>query len=106
MATKANPGKFDCYAKAMDDEPIFTLRAKDPVADSFVAAWAAVRAGNTEDAKRLMGRASEQLAASGRSLLPYTSEKSVEAQQCAKAMYNWRLRKKIEEVEKRLSAES
>jgi hypothetical protein len=29
MATKANPGAYDCYTKAADDEPIFTLRASE-----------------------------------------------------------------------------
>lgn len=29
MGTKNNPGKYDCYAKAEPDEPLFTLRGKD-----------------------------------------------------------------------------
>ena len=34
--TKNEPGKFDCHAKAADDEPLFTLRAKDPIAPAMV----------------------------------------------------------------------
>lgn len=30
MGTKNNPGRFDCYANALPDEPIFTLLARDP----------------------------------------------------------------------------
>lgn len=102
MATKDNPGKYDCYAKAAADEPLFTLRAKDPVADSFVAAWVAIRAGDLEDAKRMMERAAKELADSGRTLLPRESDKSLEANQCAKAMYEWRLNQRITACEQRL----
>lgn len=40
MATKQNPGKYDCYGKAAVDEPLFTLRAKDPLAPKLVRLWA------------------------------------------------------------------
>ena len=40
MGTKAHPGVYDCYAKAADDEPLFVLRAKDPLAPQLVEAWA------------------------------------------------------------------
>ncbi len=40
MGTKNNPGKYDCYEKAGADEPIFTLRANDPVAPLMVEQWA------------------------------------------------------------------
>ena len=36
MGTKANPGQFDCYAAAADDEPLFVLRANDPLAPSLL----------------------------------------------------------------------
>lgn len=42
MGTKANPGKYDCYAKAAKDEPIFVLRANDPLAPRIVRMWAAM----------------------------------------------------------------
>lgn len=40
MGTKNNPGAFDCYTKAGPDEPIFTLRANDPLAPDAVEDWA------------------------------------------------------------------
>lgn len=43
MGTKANPGKYDCYAAAGDDEPIFVLRAKDLHAAQIVRTWAQMR---------------------------------------------------------------
>ena len=47
MGTKLNPGPFDCYVEADDDEPIFVLRAKDPLAPLLVRAWAGMRRGTT-----------------------------------------------------------
>ena len=44
MATKRHPGEFDCYGKADADEPLFTLRAKDPLAPVLVRLWAELRA--------------------------------------------------------------
>lgn len=49
MGTKNNPGKFDCYANAEPDEPMFVLLARDPLAPILVDLWAALReqaAGN------------------------------------------------------------
>lgn len=90
MATKANPGKFDCYAKAGDDEPIFVLRAKDPVAQYLVAAWVSLRTGRSLDhITRLMEDAIYELRRSGRTLLPDLSEKAIEAEQCSKQMRTW-----------------
>ena len=43
MGTKANPGEFDCYAKALPDEPIFTITARDPEFYYFVNKWAEQR---------------------------------------------------------------
>lgn len=43
MGTKENPGEFDCHANAGDDEPIFTLRAKDPAAPAAIRAWVEAR---------------------------------------------------------------
>jgi len=39
MGTKANSGKYDCYAKAADDEPIFTLRANNYLSPLLVRLW-------------------------------------------------------------------
>lgn len=43
MGTKNNPGKFDCYAHAEPDEPMFILLGRDPVAGVVVSLWAALR---------------------------------------------------------------
>lgn len=40
MGTKTNPGKYDCYAKAEADEPLFVLLARDPLAAILVRLWA------------------------------------------------------------------
>lgn len=40
MGTKNNPGKFDCYANALPDEPMFILLARDPDFWSLVHQWA------------------------------------------------------------------
>lgn len=52
MGTKNNPGRFDCYASAAPDEPLFTLRAKDPLAPALVDMWAAIRLGDHAAARR------------------------------------------------------
>lgn len=43
MGTKTNPSEFNCYAKAREDEPVFVLLGRDPVAAEVVAFWAALR---------------------------------------------------------------
>lgn len=43
MATKNNPGKFDCYEKAEPDEPVFVLLGRDPAAAFCVTLWLALR---------------------------------------------------------------
>jgi hypothetical protein len=43
MGTKKNPGKFDCYANAKDDEPMFILLGRDPAAACIVRCWIALR---------------------------------------------------------------
>lgn len=43
MGTKENPGKYDCYANAKPDEPVFVLLGRDPVAPFMVALWADLR---------------------------------------------------------------
>lgn len=40
MGTKKDPGAFDCYNKAMTDEPRFTLIARDPQFAELITAWA------------------------------------------------------------------
>lgn len=43
MATKNNPGDYDCYAHAAPDEPMFVLLARDPSAPVLVELWAKIR---------------------------------------------------------------
>ncbi len=38
--TKKLPGQFNCYANALDDEPIFVVLARDPSAPVAIEAWA------------------------------------------------------------------
>lgn len=40
---KGAPGEFDCYADVPDDEPIFVLRARDPLAPVMIQLWTAAR---------------------------------------------------------------
>lgn len=49
MATKNNPGKFDCYANAEADEPMFILLGRDKHAPLLVKLWADLRAMDGED---------------------------------------------------------
>lgn len=53
MGTKNAPGKFDCYANAAPDEPMFVLLGRDPAASFIVRMWAYVRGkiGGTEQEK-------------------------------------------------------
>ena len=67
MGTKNIPGKYDCYANAHPDEPMFVLLGRDPEAAALVEELAAKRF-------ELEGR----------------TEKVLEARACAKAMREWR----------------
>lgn len=49
MGTKNNPSKFDCYANAAPDEPMFILLARDRHAPLVVAFWAKLREMESED---------------------------------------------------------
>jgi hypothetical protein len=40
VGTKSNPGKFDCYANAEADEPMFILLGRDPHGHAAVRKWA------------------------------------------------------------------
>lgn len=40
MGTKQKPSRFDCYANAMPDEPIFVLLGRDVEAPSVIEYWA------------------------------------------------------------------
>lgn len=66
MGTKNNPGKYDCYANADPDEPMFVLLGRDKFAPSLVALWATAREADRGDL-----------------------DKVTEAHDCAAAMKNW-----------------
>lgn len=90
MATKLNPGPFDCYAKLAPDEEYFVLRAKDPIAPSLIEIWRLLRAGVSPFLIiDTLIQASRIFAESGRSPLPLNSQKSMEAIACGKAMEAW-----------------
>jgi hypothetical protein len=67
MATKNNPGEFDCYAKLAPDEPYFLVKATDLLAPVITELWASLAA----------------LRGAG-------SRKVEEARECAAAMRRWR----------------
>lgn len=76
MASKANPGKFDCYANAEPDEPMFVLLARDASAPELVEMWAArrfeaIQAGTKPESDSAM---------------------IGEALECVKAMRAWRIK--------------
>ena len=73
MGTKANPGKFDCYASADENEPIFILRANDPLAPVLVREWCR-----------------QYSLKKGFKLTPKQQEKVQEAFQVAGAMEAWK----------------
>lgn len=66
MGTKNDPGEFDCYEAAEDDEPMFVLLARDISAPGLVDQWA--------DRRQLTGEEPEKVA---------------EARECAQAMRRW-----------------
>lgn len=66
MGTKNNPGKFDCYANAQPDEPMFVLLGRDPAACALVTLWADIREAMGEDPSKI-----------------------AEARQCASALTRW-----------------
>jgi len=53
MGTKNNPGKFDCYANAEPDEPMFILLGRDKHAPTLVWLWATLREFDSEDAAKV-----------------------------------------------------
>ena len=74
MGTKETPAKFDCYANALPDEPMFVLLARDPYASILVYQWAHHRRMEILDGER------------PKSDLAVVEE----AEACGKAMRVWR----------------
>ena len=87
MATKNNPGEYDCYTHADGDEPIFTLRANDPIASLTIQFWIGCR--------RIYYSFFDQLTTT-----PYEEEakKWKEAKKVALEMEVWRIRNKKQMV--------
>jgi hypothetical protein len=80
MGTKNIPGKFDCYANALPDEPMFVLLARDKKAHNIVRSWAHEYRSTKETENSRTGKARlnvEQYA------------KYCEALDCADAMEAW-----------------
>jgi hypothetical protein len=74
MGSKLKPGKFDCYANAAPDEPMFILLARDIAAPATVEKWIEYREG---------------LIAIGEK--PEIDRAMIaEARQCVDAMVEWR----------------
>lgn len=59
MATKNNPGKYDCYENAEPDEPMFVLLGRDRTAPETLATWIRLREaeGRTSSEKLAEARA-------------------------------------------------
>lgn len=81
MATKNNPGEFDCYAAVADDEPIFILRATDRLAPEIVEAWAD---------RYALSKVVAQLSGAPAALTIEQRRKYDEAKRCAREMRRWR----------------
>ena len=81
MATKNDPGEFDCYGAAEPDEPLFILRANDPLAPGIVRQWANRYHEQRRVERRILGAASQDTAKVRR--------KIEEAQRCARTMTAW-----------------
>lgn len=74
MGTKNNPAPNDCYTRALPDEPMFTLLARDPGAPDLIRLWARQRGVHIDAGLR-----------------PETDREVVkEAYDCAAAMVDWR----------------
>lgn len=86
MGTKNNPGKFDCYANAHPDEPMFILLGRDERAPELVRMWAAFSAGDFKGAEVAFIQLREIMAARTKTTV---TEKVTEANDCAAAMERW-----------------
>ena len=78
MGTRTKPGEFDCHRRAADDEPTFTLVARDPQAADLVRRWADERKAAYIEHRGPWNDREER--------------KRIEALACADAMDEWRRR--------------
>lgn len=102
MATKNNPGNYDCYANAEPDEPMFVLLGRHWMSSHFVAAWAHLRCGELEEAKNCLEYAFQRFEVAGKIPMSKDDPKIIEALRCAKDMLSWWTDRKIEGIEKRI----
>ena len=89
MGTRIAPGRFDCHAAALPDEPQFTLLARDPLAGFLVSIWSSLRMAADVEAARAKFRKMRDVAAAHYWTDPDV-EKASEALDCAMAMFAWR----------------
>lgn len=90
MGTKANPAPNDCYLKAEDDEPLFTLLARDPLAPQLVRRWVALRIAERVGFMPVGTDHCRWVLADGASRLGGEEvTKLTEALECADAMEAW-----------------
>lgn len=80
MGTKRKPGKFDCYIKAQDDEPMFILLGRDPVAWAVLEYWIELRTIFAHELKQM-------------------PEQLIEAMSLVKDMKKWARERKPELIE-------
>lgn len=74
MGSKNEPGRFDCYANAEPDEPMFILLARDITAPVVVEQWVLLRANAIFEGRK-----------------PESDQAMVEeARECADRMRAWR----------------
>lgn len=88
MATKNNPGEFDCHAAADPDEPLFTLLARDRFAPHMVRMWAAARAGDIFGAVSVFNAVANEML--GETPNDMGDAQISEAEKCADDMTDWR----------------
>lgn len=72
MGTKNNPGRYDCYANAEPDEPMFILLGRDPTASLVVTFWRSLKLQMKEDGTSQM-----------------SEQKLEEARECSIALEAW-----------------
>lgn len=82
MGTKSEPGPIDCYAAAEPDEPIFVLKANDPLAPNVIDMWADMRERESLALYRIGAISSERL---GEKI-----QKAIQARIVARQMREWK----------------
>lgn len=88
MGTKNNPGRFDCYANAKPDEPMFVLLGRDRLAAHLVSIWSKVRYGDPVAARAVFDDMLDKHTAHYFSAPDVP--KAQEAMDCSLAMFDWR----------------